>query len=121
MIFNPLIATIDRSDGYAVFGFVWFNDNRVLWADGDPAVVSFGPAYTALKDGWRDALLIDYAVRTRGVITMNEVASTSGNSLLPLSVRPAYGDASETQLEFTHLTQQSLNSARRELLQRLTP
>lgn len=121
MIANPLLAAIEEHHGYAVFGFAWFNDNRVVWSDGDPSVISTGPAYAALKDGYRDAVLIRHAVQTAGVITMNEVSSTSPGSLLPLTTRTAFDDPAEPLLDFTLITQQSLNAARRELLRRLSP
>lgn len=117
---NPLMAAIEKPDGYAVFAFVWWNQHRVVWTDGDAVKLSTGPAYAGLRDGWRDALLIDYAVRTRGVITMGEVASTSPTSLLQLAVQPS-DDPSETYTDFANLNQQTLNHARRTLLQRLAP
>jgi hypothetical protein len=66
-----------------------------------------------MRDGWRDVILIDYAVRTRGVTTVAEVP-------LPLAALPVPDDEGETYTEVTDSNQQTLNAMRRVVLQRLS-
>lgn len=115
----PLLAAIEKPHGYGMFAFDWWNEQRIIWADGPAAMVSTGPAYTGMRDGWRDAQLIEYAVRTQPVIALSDLASKSSTSLLPLR-DVSVGDPGETYTDFSGLTQTRLNSARRELLRRLS-
>lgn len=115
----PLLAVIEKPHGYGMFAFDWWNDQRIIWTDGPAAMLSTGPAYAGMRDGWRDALLLDYAVRTRQVIALSDVASKTSPSLLPL-VDVKTDDPSETFTDFSGLTQARVNNARRELLRRLS-
>jgi hypothetical protein len=110
---SPLLAAIEKPHGYAAFAFQWWNDNRIVWTDGASATLTSGPAYAGMRDGWRDAILIDYAVRTRGVMTIGEVP-------LPLDVLPVPEDEGETYTELGDSNQQTVNHARRAVLQRLS-
>lgn len=116
----PLLAAVEKPHGYALWAFQWWDTNRLVWTDGPNATLSSGPAYAGMRDGWRDAILVDHAVRTRGVITLGEVASTSYTSLLPLTMRATAEDATETYPQFTDVTHPRVNDARRELLRRLS-
>jgi hypothetical protein len=113
MVRSPLLAAIEKPHGYATFAFQWWNDNRIVWTDGAAATLTSGPAYAGMRDGWRDAILIDYAVRTRGVMTVAEVP-------LPLAALPVPDDEGETYTEVADSNQQTLNAMRRAVLQRLS-
>lgn len=79
----PLLAVLERVDGYAFWGFqVARQDACILWYDTPSGSLQFGPTYLGLRDGYHDARLLHWVLRNLKLIPQEAVASDRKDALL---------------------------------------
>jgi len=81
----PLLTAVEGYRGYGWWAFQWWQaSEKIVWYDAATGSLQIGPTFLGLRDGWRDACLLDWVVRKLKAMPLDRAVSDKPEAVLQL-------------------------------------